>query len=169
VLPAFDLPSATGGHISDKYLRESNAALVVFGCNHCPYVKGSEDMLAEIVREFTPQGLRCVVINSNDAVKYPEDSFEKMVEKATGSDLPYSYLYDESQQIAKAFDAACTPEFYLFDSAGVLMYHGAINDSPRDATKVTKDYLSQAIAAVLDGKVPSPQFVHPLGCSIKWK
>jgi hypothetical protein len=84
-------------------------------------------------------------------------------------DLPYPYLYDESQQVARAFDAACTPEFYLFDTSHTLVYHGTINDSPRDPTKVTRDYLSNAIAAVLDGKTPDQQFVHPLGCSIKWK
>ena len=83
--------------------------------------------------------------------------------------LPYPYLYDESQQVARMFDAACTPEFYLFDSSLTLVYHGTINDSPRDPAKVTRDYLSKAIESVLAGQVPEPQFVHPLGCSIKWK
>jgi hypothetical protein len=83
--------------------------------------------------------------------------------------LPYPYLYDETQDVARQFDAACTPEFYLFDRNHTLVYHGTINDSPRDPSKVTKDYLSKAISAALEGQTPNPQFVHPLGCSIKWK
>lgn len=109
------------------------------------------------------------MISSNDANKYPEDSFDKMAEKVVTKNISFPYLYDESQEVAKAFDAACTPEFYLFTPEGVLVYHGAINDSPRDSSKVTKDYLSDAVAAVIKGETPSPQFVHPLGCSIKWK
>jgi hypothetical protein len=121
------------------------------------------------VRRFQPQGLKAIAISSNDAAKYPEDSYEKMRERAASMDLPYPYLYDESQKVARAFDAACTPELYLFDGSRKLVYHGTINDSPRDPTKVTRDYLSDAIGAVLGGAVPNPQFVHPLGCSIKWK
>lgn len=168
-LPKFSLPNALGGTIDQSYLSGGKAALVAFVCNHCPYVKGSEEMLIGIVRRFEQQGLKTVAISSNDALQYPDDSFEQMKAKASQMDLPYPYLYDESQAVAKSFDAACTPEFYLFDRAGVLVYHGAISDSPRDPKKVTKDYLSEAIAAALDGKIPSPQFVHPLGCSIKWK
>jgi hypothetical protein len=126
-------------------------------------------MLIEIVRRYQQDGLRTVVINSNDASKYPEDNFEKMVEKSSLMDLPYPYLYDESQQVARLFDAACTPEFYLFDGTGSLVYHGTINDSPRDRAKVTRDFLSSAIAAVLEGTAPEVPFVHPIGCSIKWK
>ena len=126
-------------------------------------------MLISIVKRYQEDGLKTVVINSNDAGKYPEDSYDKMKEKAQALGLPYPYIHDESQDVARSFDAACTPEFYLFDHDGVLVYHGTINDSPRDPSKVTKDYLSQAIEAVLEGRTPDPQFVHPLGCSIKWK
>lgn len=168
-LPEFSLPSVSGEQIGSAYLGGAKAGLVVFLCNHCPYVKGSEEMLIRIFKEFAPKGLRAVTISSNDASQYPEDSFAKMKEKAAAMSLPYPYLYDESQRVARLFDAACTPEFYLFDEHGKLAYHGAINDSPRDPSKVTKDYLSQAIQSVLAGKAPSPQFVNPLGCSIKWK
>ncbi len=168
-LPAFELMNVDGHPVGDAFLREGDVALVAFGCNHCPYVKGSEEMLIEIVRKFQPKGLTAVVINSNDSSKYPEDSFEKMVEKATTMSLPYPYLFDESQEVARAFDAACTPEFYLFDGKGALVYHGTINDSPRDKTKVTQEYLSSAIISALQGEIPCPQFVHPIGCSIKWK
>jgi AhpC/TSA family len=126
-------------------------------------------MLIALVRKYETQGLRTVVISSNDAAQYPEDSFEAMTEKALRMELPYPYLYDENQQVARKFDAECTPELYLFDGAGRLAYHGAMSDSPRDATKVTKDYLSSALAAVLSGAAPEVGFVHPIGCSIKWK
>lgn len=168
-IPSFNLPNVDGTHLGSDYLRDAKAYLVGFLCNHCPYVKGSEQMLIEIVRRFKGSGLKTITISSNDAAKYPEDSFDKMQEKAHVLNLPYPYLYDEAQSVAKIFDAACTPEFYLFDSSRVLVYHGTINDSPRDASKVSKDYLSDAITSVLEGRTPEPQFVHPLGCSIKWK
>jgi peroxiredoxin len=168
-MPSFELLNVDGKRLGSDYLAGAKAGLVAFLCNHCPYVKGSEDMLISIVKRFQGEGLKTVVINSNDAVKYPEDSFEKMQEKAVAHALPYPYLHDESQQVARSFDAACTPEFYLFDRDGKLAYHGTINDSPRDPSRVTKDHLSKAIEAVLEGSTPEPQFVHPLGCSIKWK
>ncbi len=168
-LPSFELKNVDGTTVGPQYFQGAKAYLVGFLCNHCPYVKGSEEMLIRLARRFQSDGLSVVTINSNDAVKYPADSFEKMQEKARAMNLPYPYLYDESQDVARMFDAACTPEFYLFDSARTLVYHGTINDSPRDAAKVTKDYLSDAVLAVLEGQTPNPQFVHPLGCSIKWR
>ena len=168
-LPAFELLNVDGQRLGSDYLKGAKVGLVAFLCNHCPYVKGSEDMLISIVKRFQGDGLKTLVINSNDAVTYPEDSFEKMQHKAATFALPYPYLYDESQEVARSFDAACTPEFYLFDRDGKLAYHGTINDSPRDPSRVTKDYLSKAIESVLEGENPEPQFVHPLGCSIKWK
>ncbi|MEY4669178.1 MAG: hypothetical protein RL518_1877 [Pseudomonadota bacterium] len=168
-LPQFELLNVDGTRIGSQYLAGAKAGLVAFLCNHCPYVKGSEDMLISIVKRFQADGLKTLVISSNDATQYPEDSYEKMQEKAAALSLPYPYLYDETQDVARRFDAACTPEFYLFDRNGKLVYHGTINDSPRDPSRVTKDYLSKAIEAVLEGRTPVPQFVHPLGCSIKWK
>jgi len=167
--PNFSLPGVDGQIWTLQDCLGPNGLLVMFICNHCPYVKGSEDMLIEIVRRHGKDGLKAIAISSNDASQYPEDSFEKMSEKASAMSLPYPYLYDEDQSVAKAFDAACTPEFYLFGPDGKLAYHGTINDSPRDPSKVTKDFLSEAIVAVLEGRQPSPAFVHPLGCSIKWK
>lgn len=168
-LPPFELLNVDGRRVSSESLKGSPAVLVGFLCNHCPYVQGSEEMLIGIVRRYRDQGLKAVMINSNDVAKYPEDSFERMREKAAALDLPYPYLYDESQAVARAFDAACTPEFYLFDQGGALVYHGTVNDSPRNPGAVQRDYLSNAIASVLKGEIPNPQFVHPLGCSIKWK
>jgi peroxiredoxin len=168
-LPRFELRNVDGSMVSSESLSGAKAYLVGFLCNHCPYVKGSEEQLIRIVRQFMPDGLKAVTINSNDATKYPEDGFEGMKQKAQAMSLPYPYLYDESQEVARMFDAACTPEFYLFDRNRTLVYHGTINDSPRDPSRVTKDYLSQAIVSVLEGRTPDPHFVHPLGCSIKWK
>lgn len=168
-MPAFKLPNVDGTMIGNDYFKSAKAGLVVFSCNHCPYVKGSEEALMKIVKKFEREGLKTVVISSNDAQKYPEDSFDKMKEKAKAMSLPYPYLYDESQSVAKAFDAACTPECYLFSTHGILMFHGAINNNPRDSKQATTDYLSPAISHVLAGKQPSPPFVHPVGCSIKWK
>ena len=169
VLPTFTLVNVDGSIVGAEYFQGAKAYLVGFLCNHCPYVKGSEEMLVKIAKRFQPDGLKVVTINSNDASKYPEDSFDKMREKSRLMSLPYPYLYDESQDVARMFDAACTPEFYLFDQNRVLVYHGTINDNPKDATRVTKDYLSDAVAAVLEGTKPVPPFVHPIGCSIKWK
>jgi hypothetical protein len=168
-LPQFQLLNVDGATVGPEYFSGAKGYLVGFLCNHCPYVKGSEEMLIRIANQFQPDGLKVVTINSNDAGKYPEDSFEKMKDKSRQMNLPYPYLHDESQNVARMFDAACTPEFYLFDSNLSLVYHGTINDSPRDASKVTKEYLSQAIVSVLEGRTPDPQFVHPVGCSIKWK
>ena len=168
-LPLFSLKNVDGSTVSNDYFKEAKAALVVFSCNHCPYVKGSDEMLIKIVRNFQKQGLKVVAISSNDAAQYPEDSFELMQKKARDLNLPFPYLYDETQEAAKSFDAACTPECYLFDSNQHLVYHGTINDNPRDKTKVSRDYLSTAIENVLAGKKPEPEFVHPIGCSIKWR
>ena len=168
-LPTFQLRNIDGSEIGVEYFKGAKASVVGFLCNHCPYVKGSEEMLISIAKRFQPDGVKVVTINSNDALKYPDDSFEKMQEKARRMSLPYPYLLDESQNVARLFDAACTPEFYLFDGDLSLVYHGTINDSPRDPARVTKDFLSAAITSVLEGKTPNPQFVHPLGCSIKWR
>ena len=168
-LPFFSLRGVDGSTISSDYFIGARAALVVFSCNHCPYVKGSEEMLIKIVHNFQKQGLKAVAISSNDAAQYPEDSFELMQKKSKDMDLPFPYLYDETQEVAKSFDAACTPECYLFDSNQHLAYHGTINDNPRDKTRVNQDYLSAAIENVLAGKKPEPEFVHPIGCSIKWR
>lgn len=168
-MPTFALKNVDGQRIGSDYLGAGKAALVVFTCNHCPYVKGSEAMLLEIAKRFMPAGLRVVTINSNDPATYPDDSFEHMCAKATAHQLPYPYVWDETQEVAKAFDAACTPECYLFDGDRRLVFHGAITDNPKDSSKPRADFLSPAIEATLAGSAPATPFAHPLGCSIKWK
>lgn len=168
-LPEFRLPSVDGSVIDRSYFVGAKAALIIFSCNHCPYVRGTDQMLLKLIDGFDARGLRVVLINSNDASKYPEDSFEKMREKAANIGLRFPYLYDESQSVAKKFDAACTPECYLFDSELKLAFHGAITDRPKEKDSERADYLSPAIEAVLSGRKPDPGFVRPMGCSIKWK
>ena len=165
-MPSFALTNVDGTVVSNAYFSEAKAALVVFSCNHCPYVKGSDEMLIKVVRNFQKLGLKAVAISSNDAVKYAEDSFELMQKKSKDMELPYPYLYDDTQEVAKSFDAACTPECYLFDSNRKLVYHGTINDNPKDKSGVTQDYLSAAIKSVLIGETPVPEFVHPVDCSL---
>jgi hypothetical protein len=172
-LPHFSLTQATplGSELSvidDTYLRGGDAALVVFTCNHCPYVKGSQQGLLTAIEPYLPSNrLRVVAISANDAARYPEDSFDAM--RANASIYPFPYLYDESQEVAKLFDAACTPEVYLFDSAGVLVYHGGIVDTPREPSRVTVNYLGAALKQVFAGEMVDPSFVRSIGCSIKWR
>ena len=169
IMPDFELLNVDNSRLGSDWLKDGRAALVVFGCNHCPYVQGTEAMLIEIAKKYEKQGLRTVMINSNDAARYPEDSFAGMQKKAAALLLPYPYLHDESQSLARKFDASCTPECYLFDGSHHLVYQGAITDRPKESGTERKDLLSPAIEQVLTGKKPSPEFTHPIGCSIKWK
>lgn len=172
-IPAFTLPATDGRMISEKFLFDTKAALVVFSCNHCPYVKGSEETLLKTVAEFSSKGLKTVIISSNDAGQYPEDGFEKMAEKAATWKTKYPtlelpYLYDESQTVARSFDAACTPECYLFVD-GKLAFHGAPNSSPKDPSAPHTEFLKNALRNVFAGEAIKAAYCHPIGCSIKWK
>ena len=168
-LPQFSLTSTDGTAVSQAYFSGAPAALVVFACNHCPYVIGSEKMLFDTIRSYQEKGLKAVIISSNDPVQYPEDSFEKMQQYAREKQFPCPYLFDETQEVAKKFDAACTPECYLFNGAGALVFHGSINNSPRFPDQVKANFLEAALEQAFSGKNPDPAFVHPIGCSIKWK
>ena len=167
-MPEFLLPSTDGKVVAPPFFAGARAALVVFTCNHCPYVKGSDQMLLKILKKYSDSDLKTVAISANDALEYPEDSFELMKAKVAELQLPFPYLYDESQEVARKFDAACTPELFLFNSKLELCFHGTINDSPRDPSQVKQDYLSRAIDQVLAGSSCEPSYVHPIGCSIKW-
>lgn len=168
-MPLFSLSATDGKTITNTYFQGAPFSLVVFSCNHCPYVVGSEKMLMDTIREFQEKGLKAVLISSNDPTQYPEDSFDKMKEKATRDLLPCPYLFDETQETARAFDAQCTPECYLFDASLKLVFHGTINNSPRHPGEVKTNFLNTALTQILTGEAPDPQFVHPIGCSIKWR
>ncbi len=167
--PDFQLKGVDGKLYKLSDYKNKKAVAVVFSCNHCPYVKAYEDRMIALAREYEPQGVQFLVINSNDPTKYPEDSFDNMITRAQEKGYPFPYLYDETQQIAKAYSAQRTPEVFLFDSAMKLRYHGTIDDNYEDATKVTKRYLKDALDAVLAGKDPGLKDTQPLGCTIKWK
>ena len=168
-LPSFSLPATDGLQYGSDYLKAAPVALVIFTCNHCPYVKGSEAQVFSLIRAYSERGLKSLLISANDAKQYPDDSFEKMREKHQAAQLPCPYLYDESQAVARLFDAQCTPEVFLFDSSSQLVYQGAVNDSPRDASQVKHCSLELALQQIFAGEKVSPDFVHPIGCSIKWK
>jgi peroxiredoxin len=167
--PDFNLPDVFGAfHRRDDVL-SGRARLVVFFCNHCPYAKAVEDRLIALHRELSPRGLSTVLICANDAAHYPDDSPAALRARAEEKGYPFPSLVDESQAVARAFDAACTPDPFLFDGQGRLVYRGRIDDNWKRPEAVTRQELREAIEAVLAGQ-PIATTQHPsLGCSIKWR
>ena len=156
--------------VSLKDFAEAPALLVTFICNHCPFVQHIADGLAAFGKEYTEKGLAIAAINSNDAKNYPEDHPNKMVAELKARGYVFPYLYDESQEAAKAYQAACTPEFYLFDKDRKLAYRGQFDDSrPDNDIPVTGKDLRLACNAVLNGKKPAGAQKPSIGCNIKWK
>ncbi len=168
--PNFALRDTDGKIVRLSDFDGSRALLVIFLCNHCPYVKHVANELTKITKEYIAKGVAVVGINSNDAATYPEDSLEKMKEEVTARGYAFPYLYDETQEVAKAYRAACTPDFFLFDADRKLVYRGQMDDSrPSNGRPVTGEDLTAAVEAVLAGR-PVPQEQKPsLGCNIKWK
>ncbi len=169
--PPFRLPEpATGREVSLEDFRDAPALLVMFLCNHCPYVQHIRHRLAEVVREYQARGLAAVGINSNDVANYPDDAPDKMVAEVRSIGYTFPYLYDETQAVAKAYRAACTPDFFLFDRDRRLVYRGQFDDArPRNDAPVTGRDLAAAIDAVLAGRPVPPDQKPSLGCNIKWK
>jgi len=169
--PDFCLPEpATGKTVCRDDFKGKKGLLVMFISNHCPYVKHIADELARFGREYQEKGLGIVAINANDVANYPDDSPEKMVEEVRARGYTFPYLFDESQAVAKAYQAACTPDFFLFDSDFKLVYRGQFDDArPRNDEPVTGKDLRAAADALLAGQ-PIPEEQKPsLGCNIKWK
>jgi peroxiredoxin len=144
------------------------ATVIVFTCNHCPYSKAYEPVLIELTNKYAKSGVQFVAINSNDPKVQPEDSFDKMKERAKEKSFPFPYLYDSTQEIAKAYGAARTPHVFMVDSKGMLVYRGRINDN-QDPAKVQTNDLSAAIDAVLAGKAITTAETKAIGCTIKWR
>ena len=145
------------------------ASLVVFFCNHCPYAQAVEDRLIALHLEFAPRGLSTTLIASNDWVAYPDDAPDQLRERAVRKQYPFPYLVDETQRVARSFDAACTPDFFLFDADRRLVYRGRLDDNWKRPELVKRRELAAAVDAVLRG-TPVSAAQHPsLGCSIKWK
>lgn len=168
--PDFRLPDTNGKIVSLADLKNAQALAIIFMCNHCPYVKHIRAGLAQLARDYLPRGVAVVGINSNDVANYPADSPPKMAEEAKAAGYIFPYLYDETQQVAKAYRAACTPDIYLFDRDQRLAYRGQFDDGrPGNGLPVTGKDLRVALDAVLAGKgVPANQ-KPSIGCNIKWK
>ena len=168
--PSFELPNVDGSTVRLADFRGAPAALVVFMCNHCPFVKHVATGLADLAREYQARGVAVVGISSNDVASHPADSPEQMVAEVEQRGYTFPYLYDETQEIAKAYRAACTPDFYVFDKDQKLVYRGQMDASrPDSGIPVTGQDLRAALDAVLAGKkVPEPQ-KPSIGCNIKWK
>jgi len=170
VAPGFALPATDGRTVALGDFADAPALLVMFLCNHCPYVKHIRAELADLIHEYQERGLQAVAINANDAKAYPEDSFKKMAEEVKSQRYTFPYLYDETQAVAKAYRAACTPDFFLFDRDRKLVYRGQMDSSrPGNSVPVTGADLRAALEAVLAGKKISPKQKPSLGCNIKWK
>ena len=166
--PPFSLP-ATDGKTYSLSQFDDKVLVVFFTCNHCPYVIGSDENTRKIVERFAPEGVKFVAINSNSKHTYAEDSFEHMVERMDECKFPWTYLYDESQEVALAYGALRTPHFYVFDENRKLVYTGRAIDTPRDHTQSTTHELVDALEELLAGKPVSVPATNPVGCNVKWE
>lgn len=164
--PEFSLPATDGKTYGRAdFFRPGVPTVLMFICNHCPYVKAIEERLIRLGHDLAALGVKVAAISANDAARYAEDSFEKMKEKS----YPFPYLYDESQSTARAFGAVCTPDFFVYDNNGRLAYRGRLDDSWKDPSLVTKRELFEAVLRLKDGQVPAANQAPSMGCSIKWK
>ena len=168
--PDFSLVNVDGRTVSRTDFADAPALLVIFMCNHCPYVKHLADAIAGFTSQYMAKGLAVVGINSNDVANYPADSPEQMVAEAETRGYRFPYLYDDTQEVAKAYRAACTPDFYLFDDQRRLVYRGQFDASrPDSGIPITGADLRAAVDAVLAGGKPSAEQRPSIGCNIKWK
>ena len=167
--PHFDLPGVDGSNHSLASFADAKILIVVFSCNHCPFVIGSEDRMNELHADYAPQGVAMVAINSNETEGHPTDSFDHMVERAKEKGFQFPYVRDESQQVALAYGALRTPHYYVFDAERKLRYTGRMDDNPRQAGEETTRELRDALDALLIGDEPPVALTNPIGCNVKWK
>jgi peroxiredoxin len=167
--PDFRLPGVDGRTYARDDFAGSKVLVVMFICNHCPYVKAVEDRLIGLAREYGPRGVQLVGVCSNDAVTYPDDAFDKLATRWRERNYGFPYLHDEPQSVAHAFGAVCTPDIFVFDAGRRLAYRGRIDDSWKDESKVTRRELVAALDALLAGERPAREQRPSMGCSIKWK
>ncbi len=164
----FTLPGADGKQYALADFLPCRALIIAFLCNHCQYAKAAWPILIALSREYTVKGVEWVAINPNDEITYPEDSFEMMKQRIADWKIPFPYLRDGYQTVARAYQAVCTPDVYVFDANQRLYYHGRINDRWQDQTKVKRHDLKHALNCLLAGEPPPPDQVPSMGCSIKW-
>jgi peroxiredoxin len=167
--PAFELPGVDGKtHSLAKLLENKKGLAIIFSCNHCPYVQGSEERIIALQKEYAPRGVGIVCINPNNEQTHPLDSFAEMKKRASELGFNFPYLRDQSQQVARAYNAQRTPEVYLVNAESKIVYHGRIDDSPKDAAAAKSPDLRNAIEALLQGQRPPVEKTDAIGCTIKW-
>ena len=167
--PNFELPATDGNTYTLSDFDDADVLVVMFICNHCPYVKAVIDRLVTLGRTWQDDQVAFVAISPNDAERYPDDSFDNMKRLAEEKDFPFPYLYDESQQTARDYGAACTPDFFVYDDERTLSYAGRLDDSWKEPDQVERRDLRDAIVALLETRRPDPEQHPSMGCSIKWK
>lgn len=165
----FKLPATDGKTYSLDSFKDSKYLVVFFTCNHCPYVKNSDEITRKTVEKFSPKGVAFAGINSNSKNTYEEDSFEGMVARMEQYKFPWVYLYDESQEVALAYGALRTPHFYVFNEERKLVYTGRAVDNPREPSKMTVNDLDRTLEELTSGKEISVQLTNPIGCNVKWE
>jgi thiol-disulfide isomerase/thioredoxin len=169
--PSFTLPDVVSNQeVSLEALKSDVATVIMFICNHCPYVKHVQKQLVQLANDYLPKGVAFIAINSNDAVQYPEDGPDNMKKVAEEFQYPFPYLYDETQKVAKDYQAACTPDFYIFDGKLSCVYRGQLDDSrPGNGLPVTGSYIRAALDSILNNEPIQVQQKPSIGCNIKWK
>lgn len=168
VVPDCSLPGVDGKNYSLKDQMQK-AVVLIFSCNHCPYVQAYEERIKKIQSDYSSKGVNVIAISSNDDQKYPEDSFEEMKKRAENKNFNFPYLRDEDQSIARAYGATHTPEIFLIDDKMRMAFHGKIDDNWQAPDKVKSSYLKNAIEEMLEGKEISVPETFTIGCTIKWK
>jgi peroxiredoxin len=167
--PDFTLPATDGKTYSLADFNDASTLVVFFTCNHCPFVKGSDEVTRQTAEKYAPQGVRFVGINANSEQTNPGDSFAHMVERMNEQHFPWIYLQDETQDVARAYGGLRTPHFYVFDKDRKLVYTGRGVDNPRETAKMTVNDLDRALSEHLAGQKVSVPLTNPIGCNVKWR
>lgn len=166
--PDFSLPGVDGKSYSLSSVKDAKILVVVFSCNHCPYVIGSEDRMNAFCADYAPKGVATIAINANETKDHPTDDFEHMRQRAKDKGFRFPYVRDESQSVALAYGALRTPHFFVFDEHRRLVYTGRMDDNPREASKATTHELRDAVDAALAGRPVQVPKTNPIGCNVKW-
>ena len=163
-----NLPGVDGAEYGLADFKGKKAVVIVFSCNHCPYVQAYEDRIAAVARDYATKDVALVAINSNDIKAYPDDALDDMVNRAREKGFTFPYVRDDDQRVAAAYGAECTPEVFIVDADGKICYHGGIDDNYRDPDKVTASYLRDALDDIVAGRPIANSETRAMGCSIKW-